>query len=72
MPGSVRDRCNLDSHRRISCHWVSLLLFTHLLDDAGLDSVLENTACWDESTTGDEGRHLRPRTIRILFEGIAG
>jgi hypothetical protein len=49
-----------------------LLLVALLLDDTSLGRVLENIPWRNERTSRDEGRHLRPRTIRILFEGIAG
>jgi hypothetical protein len=49
-----------------------LLLVTLPLHDASLSCVLEITACWNEGASCNEGGHLRPRTIRILLEGIIG
>jgi hypothetical protein len=49
-----------------------LLLVALPLNDASLSRVLEITACWNEGASCDEGGHLRPRTIRILFEGVTG
>jgi hypothetical protein len=34
--------------------------------------VLENIACRNERTSRNEGGHLRPRTVRVLFKGVAG
>jgi hypothetical protein len=76
MYGSVQDCCNHHRHRSQNfvgnLHSVSLLLIAFPLDDASLGRVLEITAGRNEGTASNEGGHLRPRTIRILFEGIAG
>jgi hypothetical protein len=49
-----------------------LFLVAFLLDDAAFGRVLEIVAGGNEGTTRNEGGHLRPRTVGILFEGIAG
>jgi ribosomal protein S6E (S10) len=50
----------------------SLFLVALLLDNAGLDRVLEIATGRDKGGPRYEDGDLCPRAVRILFEGIAG
>src|SRR4029077_14881919 len=50
----------------------SLFLVSLLLDNAGLGRVLEIATGRDKRAPRNENVDLRPRTVGILFEGIAG
>jgi hypothetical protein len=50
----------------------SLFLVALLLDNAGLGRILEIATGRDKGAPRNEDGDLRPRTVGILFEGIAG
>jgi hypothetical protein len=63
-------RARFDLPALLGCQ--SLFLVALLLDNAGLGRVLEIATGRDKRAPRNENVDLRPRTVGILFEGIAG
>ena len=63
-------RARFDLPALLGCQ--SLFLVALLLDNAGLGRVFEIATGRDKRAPRNENVDLRPRTVGILFEGIAG